>query len=173
MTIHATITTDSSQTADMGEKTGRLLAGHLALDGYDKGFCIALNGDLGSGKTTFVQGLAKGLTIPRECYITSPTFTIINEYPIESNGLTLCHIDLYRLSSIEELEYTGFEDLLSQKRVLAVEWPGLLEDSGFHFDLTIEFTARPDNSRKISFSGSGHSASNLLDILFSLKNNTV
>jgi len=87
--------------------------------GIHTGCLLALSGDLGSGKTTFVQGLANGLDVPGHYIVTSPTFTLINEYP---GRLPLFHVDLYRISDVEEMENIGFFDLLSGKGVVAVEW---------------------------------------------------
>jgi len=81
------------------------------------GDVVLLEGDLGAGKTTFIQGLAEGLGVPEDYYVSSPTFALINEYP---GRLTLYHIDLYRLEP-EEVEDLGLEDLLAQG-VLAIEW---------------------------------------------------
>ena len=83
------ITTHSVQeTRELGQNIGRLISQPITL---------ALIGDLGSGKTAFVQGLAQGLDVPADYYITSPTFTLINEYP---GRLALIHIDLYRLETV-------------------------------------------------------------------------
>lgn len=79
---------------------------------------IAFTGDLGAGKTAFVRGLARGLGITQR--VTSPTFTIVNEY--EGGRLPLFHFDLYRLSSEDELFDIGWEDFLVRGGVCAVEW---------------------------------------------------
>ncbi|MFA5644465.1 MAG: tRNA (adenosine(37)-N6)-threonylcarbamoyltransferase complex ATPase subunit type 1 TsaE [Patescibacteria group bacterium] len=85
-------------------------------------FC--LSGQLGSGKTTLSQGIAKGLGIKKN--ITSPTFIIYNAYKINKNSnkiKNLIHIDAYRLTGIKDLESIGFFDLLKQKDiVLIIEW---------------------------------------------------
>jgi len=128
----------AQQTLDLGRKIGYLIK---------TGCSIALKGELGAGKTTFVQGLAKGLGISEKYYITSPTFSIINEYP--SQGLTLCHLDLYRLGSVEELEYIGFDDLLDDRHLIVVEWPQLLEADHFKFDLEIRFILDEQYNRRI------------------------
>lgn len=73
---------------------------------------------LGAGKTAFTRGLAKGLDIPDR--VTSPTFTIVNEY--EGGRLPLFHFDMYRLSSADELFDIGWEDYLARGGVCAVEW---------------------------------------------------
>ncbi|MCG8551220.1 MAG: tRNA (adenosine(37)-N6)-threonylcarbamoyltransferase complex ATPase subunit type 1 TsaE, partial [Desulfobacterales bacterium] len=98
---------------------------------------MALTGDLGCGKTCFVQGLARGLNVADGYYITSPTFTIMNEYPAEK--MRLYHLDLYRLSDPDELDYIGIEDQVGQNSVTVVEWPRLLMETGFVFDLHIHF----------------------------------
>jgi tRNA threonylcarbamoyladenosine biosynthesis protein TsaE len=83
------------------------------------GLVIALTGDLGSGKTTFVQGLAQGLAVPPDCYVTSPSFTLINEY---QGRIPLCHADLYRLGEGADLEAVGLLERLDQDAVVAIEW---------------------------------------------------
>ncbi len=83
------------------------------------GEIFALIGDLGAGKTLFVQGLAKGLEVPEEVYVASPTFTLLDTYP---GRLTLHHLDLYRLGDIDELELIGWRDCLNDDSVVAIEW---------------------------------------------------
>ncbi len=122
---------------------------------------IALSGDLGAGKTTFVQGLAKGLDVPEDYYITSPTYTIINEYP---GRLNLCHMDLYRLDSLSELAYLGFDEIVSSNSVIVVEWPELLDTKRkfILFDLKIIFKTDEKFNRKINLIASGLEGINLL-----------
>jgi tRNA threonylcarbamoyladenosine biosynthesis protein TsaE len=79
---------------------------------------IALTGDLGSGKTCFVQGLARGLQVPDDHYVTSPSYTLIHSYP---GRLTLHHVDLYRLSG-GDTESIGLLDLMEEAAVTAIEW---------------------------------------------------
>ncbi len=80
---------------------------------------IGLQGDLGCGKTVFVQGLARGLEVPERYPVTSPTYTLINEYP---GRLPLCHLDLYRIGDPEELPDIGFDDALAGGGVAVIEW---------------------------------------------------
>lgn len=148
------ISTEAGQTLELGNAIGRLLKGGMA---------IALEGELGAGKTTFVQGVAKGLNVPDNYYITSPTYNIINEYP--AGEITLCHLDLYRLGSVDELEYIGFDDLIDDRHVIIVEWPGLLADMSFKFDLDINFTFDEKYNRIISVSASGQPGANLISRL--------
>jgi len=95
---------------------GRLLAS--AVD--ERGLVVSLVGPLGAGKTVFVKGLAEGLGIDPAA-VASPTFVISSEYPA-GGGRLLAHVDLYRVESRDELESTGFADLLEPGAVVAVEW---------------------------------------------------
>ena len=87
------------------------------------GTVIAFTGDLGAGKTAFTRGLARGLGIDER--VTSPTFTIVNEY---EGRLPLFHFDMYRLGSSEELFDIGWEDYLARGGVCAVEWSENIDD---------------------------------------------
>ncbi len=89
------------------------------------GTVIAFTGDLGAGKTAFTRGLARGLGIGER--VTSPTFTIVNEY--EGGRLPLFHFDMYRLESSEELFDIGWEDYLRRGGVCAVEWSEKVADA--------------------------------------------
>ena len=106
------ITNSPAETEALGER----LAGRLT-----PGAVVAYTGDLGAGKTAFTRGL--GVTEP----VTSPTFTIVNEY--ESGRLPLFHFDMYRLGSSEELYDIGWEDYLSRGGVCAVEWSEIVDDA--------------------------------------------
>lgn len=102
-------------TRSLGRAVGRACRG---------GELLLLRGDLGAGKTTFVQGLAEGLGIPPDLPVTSPTFVLHAQYPGRPG---LEHIDAYRLEGRPGVEDLGFEELLhAPDRVTAVEWPGRL-----------------------------------------------
>ena len=88
------------------------------------GDIYCLSGDLGVGKTVFTRGFAKGLGVEEE-YITSPTFTIINEY---DGRLKLYHFDVYRIGSIEEMDDTGYEEYFFGDGVCLIEWAELIEE---------------------------------------------
>ena len=110
------VTNSPRETEDVGAQ----LAGRLG-----PGAVVAFTGDLGAGKTAFVRGMARGLGI--EDRVTSPTFTIVNEY--EGGRLPLFHFDMYRLGSSEELFDIGWEDYLARGGVCAVEWSENIDDA--------------------------------------------
>ena len=99
---------------------------------------LGLFGDLGCGKTVLVQGVARGLGVPQDQYVTSPSYTLVNEY---AGRLPLYHIDLYRLAGVEDAEAIGLFDLLNQPGVFAVEWAQRLGPKmlGRHLAVTILF----------------------------------
>ena len=102
------------------EAAGAALAARL-----NPGSVIAFTGDLGAGKTAFPRGLARGLGVEER--VTSPTFTIVNEY--EGGRLPLFHFDMYRLGSSDELFDIGWEDYLNRGGVCAVEWSENIADA--------------------------------------------
>lgn len=115
---------------------------------------ISLVGDLGAGKTTFAKGFAKGLGI--DDVITSPTFTIMNEY--QGKSMPLYHFDMYRLTSKEEAINCGFEeyfDLSKLKGVVLVEWASNVEGLLPALHLEIKFTQIDESTREISISVKG------------------
>lgn len=87
-------------------------------DALDAGRVVAFTGDLGAGKTAFVSGMARALGVEER--VTSPTFTIVNEY--EGGRLPLFHFDMYRLGDADELFHIGWEDYLARGGICAVEW---------------------------------------------------
>ena len=109
-------TAGEEQTEALGFRLGQLI---------QPGAVIAYTGDLGAGKTAFTRGLARGLGIPDR--VTSPTFTIVNEY--EGGRLPLFHFDMYRLGSSDELFDIGWEDYLARGGVCAVEWSERVSDA--------------------------------------------
>ena len=129
------------------EDTGAALAERL-----EPGTVVAFTGDLGAGKTAFVRGLARGLGIRER--VTSPTFTIVNEY--EGGRLPLFHFDMYRLGSADELFDIGWEDYLARGGVCAVEWSeniaSALDAGCIRVDIR---RGEADNQRRISIAGEG------------------
>lgn len=92
-------------------------------DSFKGGEFIAMYGDLGAGKTAFVQGIAKALGISD--HVTSPTFTIVNEY---YGRLPLYHFDVYRISDSDEMYEIGYDEYIDGDGVCMVEWAELIED---------------------------------------------
>ena len=131
------------ETQSIGQKIGRCI---------EKEMVITLTGDLGSGKTSFVQGLAQGLDVPKEYYITSPSYTLINEYPARH---TLFHVDLYRLGDPIEFEDTGLYEILNGYGVVAIEWADRLPEDLLEDYLAIDFKIIGDTSRKICITAFG------------------
>jgi tRNA threonylcarbamoyladenosine biosynthesis protein TsaE len=124
------------------------------------GLVIRLSGDLGSGKTCFVQGLAQGLAVPPGYGISSPTYTLIHEYP---GRLPLAHVDLYRLSDEMDAEAIGLLDLITPATVVAVEWADRLPDAFWPAEsLKIAFQFLPDETRCIQLFGYGLQIGNLI-----------
>ena len=144
------ITNSPDETRALGEKTGK----HL-----EPGTVLALNGDLGSGKTTFVQGLAKGLDVPNNYYITSPTYTLINEY---TGRYHLFHVDLYRIESYADLDDIGLYEILRSDGVVAIEWADKLQKNLLPEYLAIHIDILNDESRKISMTAYGLRGENLI-----------
>jgi tRNA threonylcarbamoyladenosine biosynthesis protein TsaE len=148
------ITTQSvDETQKLGQKVGTLLKYPLI---------IALIGDLGSGKTAFVQGLAGGLDVSADYYITSPTFTLINEYP---GRLPLFHVDLYRLETLNDLDAIGLDELLCDRAVIAIEWADKLSVDLSNEYLAVRFQIIDENCRKVKMIGYGQNGINLINAL--------
>lgn len=125
------------------EKAGEWFASFLK-----SGDIVAYKGGLGMGKTTFTRGLARGLGISME--VSSPTFSLINEYRGEKNRL--CHMDAYRLSCTDDLLDTGFYDYIDSGWIAAVEWSETVElDAAY----TVSFERLGDDIRRITFEGGG------------------
>jgi len=110
-----------------------------------QGQVVALNGDLGSGKTTFSQGFAKGLGIDQ--HVGSPTFKLVSEYV--GFDLRLYHVDCYRLNNIEEFLNLGGENLLlPEKGITLIEWANIIHDLLPQDTIEIKFTRFKDNPAK-------------------------
>jgi len=110
------------------------------------GDVIALSGELGAGKTCLVQGIAKGLDVREEYGITSPTFTLINEYP---GRLILYHLDMYRLSGIQDLHDIGYDACFNDRGVVVIEWAEKIEEVLPENTLFISLEYVSENERKL------------------------
>ena len=132
-----------SRSEEETEAIGEKFAAHLA-----GGAVVAMYGDLGAGKTAFVRGMSKGMGL--SCRVSSPTFTIVNEYLGERE---LIHFDMYRLSSADELFDIGWEDYLSRGAVCAVEWSENVQDAFFGDEVVVRIEKLNDTDRKITIEG--------------------
>ena len=130
------ITNSPEETEALGARLARAL---------EPGAVVAFTGDLGAGKTAFVRGLARGLGIPDR--VTSPTFTIVNEY--EGGRLPLFHFDLYRLGSADELFDIGWEDYLARGGVCAVEWSERMEELLEPGTIRVDLRRGEDEDRRV------------------------
>lgn len=158
-----TIVSGSAEhTRKLGFCLGRLLSG---------GLTIRLYGDLGSGKTCFVQGLAAGLGVPEHDVVTSPTYTLVNEYPAR---LPLVHVDLYRLSGSLDAESVGLWEYFDSGAVVAVEWAERLAQNDWpQASLCIQFQIEGDTHRHIHIFGCGLDQNNLIKNLASEWNKSI
>lgn len=112
------------------------------------GDVIAFRGGLGAGKTAFTRGLAKGLGVGGE--VASPTFSLVNEYP---GKIPLCHFDMYRIHTEDDLYFTGFFDYLESGCILAIEWSENIQDCLPESAISVEIQRVDDNTRKITVNG--------------------
>ncbi len=132
-------TNSEAETEELGSRLAAALPG---------GSVVAMYGDLGAGKTAFVRGMARGMGL--SCRVSSPTFTIVNEYlgPRE-----LIHFDMYRLSGADELFDIGWEDYLGRGAVCAVEWSENVRDAFFGDEITVSIEKLGGTRRKITIEG--------------------
>lgn len=148
------IATSVEKTMELGEKIGAAVM---------PGDIICLIGDLGTGKTHFVKGLAKGLEIAD--YITSPTFTIVNEY---EGRLKLYHFDVYRIEEPEEVNAIGFDEYIFSDAVSIIEWANYIQELIPKEALTITISKCPEegeNYRNIHIDYTGERYSYMKEII--------
>lgn len=135
------LSSSAGETGSIGERIGRRLP---------PGAVIALYGELGSGKTCLVQGIAAGLGVDSSILVNSPSFVIVSEYP---GRLPLYHFDLYRVRDWREVYDLGWDDYLEKQGVIAIEWaekmgPLLPRE---RIDIKLEVTG--ENTRRITIKG--------------------
>ena len=133
------LSASESETEELGRRLAEKLPG---------GTVVAMYGDLGAGKTAFVRGMARGMGL--DCRVSSPTFTIVNEYLGERE---LIHFDMYRLSGADELFEIGWEDYLARGAVCAVEWSEKVQDAFFGDEITVRIEKLGDTRRRITVEG--------------------
>lgn len=134
-------TESAQETIEAGEKLAGLLRA---------GDVVAYRGGMGVGKTTFTIGVARGLGL--DAWVSSPTFALVHEYE-GANGLRLCHFDMYRITSPEDLYSTGFFDYLDSDAILVVEWSENIASSLPQGCIVAEFTACGEDGRIITVTG--------------------
>jgi tRNA threonylcarbamoyladenosine biosynthesis protein TsaE len=144
------ITHSPEETKALGQKIGQQLK---------PGDVIALTGELGSGKTALVQGLAAGLDVPADYYITSPTFTLINEYP---GRHPFYHVDLYRIESRADMDEIGLFEIIQGQGITAIEWADRLQEHIPADNLDIHLEIIDDQTRKFFINIYGLEAINLI-----------
>lgn len=151
--------TVSTYTPEETEHIGEILAAYLK-----PGDCIPLIGDMGSGKTCFVKGVARGLLVPQQYTVNSPSFTLINRYP----GKTpLYHVDLYRLETSVQVEDIELDELIHGDGITLIEWPQLLLPQLNFTDLFIRFIWNMSNEteRTLTFSARSDRFCNFIEEL--------
>jgi tRNA threonylcarbamoyladenosine biosynthesis protein TsaE len=136
-------TQSTSETIRIGKSIGSLLR---------SGDVVALAGELGTGKTQFIKGLAAGVGVGKPTYISSPSFTLINEYP---GKVSFYHIDLYRLRSEKEAEELGLEEYFQGEGITAIEWADKIPSFLPKEILWIHIQYTGKNTRSIEAIGKG------------------
>jgi tRNA threonylcarbamoyladenosine biosynthesis protein TsaE len=142
MKPYTRITRSPEATRDLAARLGEKL---------EAGDVVALNGELGSGKTEFVHGLAQGLQVPPHL-VASPSFTLVHEYP---GRVLLVHLDLYRLEDLPASLLPDLEEYLSGTQVVAAEWARRLAPllPGDYLEVDLEFLG--ERERQLTFTGHG------------------
>lgn len=138
-----TVTGSPEDTRALGRRLGRLLGG---------GEILGLSGDLGSGKTCFVHGLAEGLEVGGDSWVRSPTFTLVNEY---EGRLSLVHVDLFRVAPGPEMEDLHLEEYFSSGSVCVVEWFERLDAVRVEEFLGVGFRYVDEERRALRFAARG------------------
>ena len=134
-----------SESAEQTWEIARFIGGKLR-----KGDVLALLGELGSGKTCFTGGLARGLGVDEKYQITSPTFTLINEYPARCK---LYHFDVYRLNGYSEFEDLGYEEYFCGDGIVVIEWAEKIAQILPADTFFISFKYLDENKRRIVIKG--------------------
>ena len=131
----------TSNSVEETERSGEEFAATL-----EGGEIVLLVGDLGSGKTAFVRGLARGLGVDDPDGVSSPSYTLLNEYP---GPIRLLHGDLYRLGSAASIEELAFDELMAPDAVMVIEWGERMPAAGLE-TIVLEFEVHDDETRTIT-----------------------
>jgi tRNA threonylcarbamoyladenosine biosynthesis protein TsaE len=146
-------TRNTSGTIQIGKSIGSLLL---------PGDVVALVGELGTGKTQFIKGLAVGVGIGKPTYISSPSFTLINEY---KGKIPFYHIDLFRLRAEKEAEDLGLEEYFQSGGITAIEWADRIPSLLPREMLWIQISYTGENTRSLEIIGKGKRYEALIDKL--------
>jgi tRNA threonylcarbamoyladenosine biosynthesis protein TsaE len=144
-----------SESAEQTREIARFIGEKLR-----EGDVLALSGELGSGKTCFTGGLARGLGVDEKYQITSPTFTLINEYP---GRCKLYHFDVYRLNSYTEFEDLGYEEYFCGDGIVVIEWAEKIVQILPVDTFFISFEYLDENRRRIIIKGQKNRLKELID----------
>jgi tRNA threonylcarbamoyladenosine biosynthesis protein TsaE len=150
-----------SHSPDQTRRWGRAL-GELAKGGE----IIGLSGELGTGKTCFIKGVADGLEVGKEAWVRSPTFTLINEY---DGRLPIYHIDLYRIGSRAELEGLNLREYLYSDGVSLIEWFEKLPADEIDQYLELRLAYANQTGRRLTFAAHGERYERMIEHLRKLK----
>ena len=112
----------------------------------------AFNGEMGAGKTTFINAVARALGVEDDP-TGSPTFAIVNEYRSDTTAELIYHFDLYRIENLEQAFDIGIEDYFESGAVCLIEWPDRVEDILPDDTVTVNITVNPDGSRTLTLEG--------------------
>ncbi len=145
------ISSGVEQTVRLGVRLGELL---------EPGDVLCLYGDLGAGKTAVARGVGRGWGTGLR--VTSPTFTLVNEYPRLKDGRILYHLDCYRLESAADIWTVGLEDILDDRQTIMIEWPERLVSWLPGDRLEIHLAYLNETRRSLRFSATGQRAAKLL-----------
>ncbi|MFC1825339.1 tRNA (adenosine(37)-N6)-threonylcarbamoyltransferase complex ATPase subunit type 1 TsaE [Thermodesulfobacteriota bacterium] len=149
--FYSILSESNLETIRLGKKIGSFLK---------DGDVIALSGDLGSGKTWFTKGLARGIGIESQTIISSPSFTLVNQY----NGrFTLYHMDLYRLESFADILAAGLEEYLHNEGIVVIEWADRWPETQLHPLLKLNFTIIDEHRRGVTLTGIPSRACDIID----------
>lgn len=147
--MKAMITNSPQETYELGIKIGKILK---------TGMVVCLSGEMGAGKTAITQGIVKGVGI--DTYVTSPTYTIINEY---DGPIPIYHFDVFRIEELDELDEIGFDEYLYGEGIVIIEWASLIKEAlpeeylWIHLGKGTEF-----DDRVLTFTPKGESYQTLL-----------
>lgn len=136
-------------------RLGAFLGKHVT-----SGSVIALSGELGSGKTCLTAGIATGLLVPEDFYVTSPSYVLVNEYP---GRLRLFHVDLFRIRDLVELDDIGLDEIMGSNSVTVIEWAEKVDKDLPKERLAVSMSIVDNHTRNLHMTAYGQSAIDLIE----------